>query len=158
MQTSESTFADFKEACMHANQVTKELYQSAKKFVDTVEPEINQCVKKISVYKSGPPYSYESVFSYMNHFDDFTLSANRLFTEAKKVLEQSENCMQRVTSVKNGTGETAADKPEEDVLLSNEISELFKQLKTLPLRTLDLQKEMKKLESNWKKTRENTRL
>jgi hypothetical protein len=158
MQTSESTYADFKEACIQANQVTQDLYKSAKKFVETVEPEINQCVKNISVYKSGPPYSYEAVFSYMSHFDDFALSANKLFTEAKKVLEQSENCMQRISSVKNGTGETAGGSAEEDYLLSSEISELFKQLKILPLRTQDLEKEMKKLENNWKRTREKTRL
>jgi chromosome segregation ATPase len=154
MQTNDLAYADFQEAYTQVNLVTKELYSSAKKFVETVEPQINQCVKKLSVFKSGPPHSYEAVFSYMSHFDEFTLSANKFFNEAKKVLEQSENCMQRITSV---TTDTSEIKPE-DTDLNKEITNLFHQLKSFPVRTQDLQKEMDKLENNWKRTRAKAHL
>ena len=150
-------YHDFTEAYNNAQSLTREFYPQAKKFVEHTEPELTRFMKKISsgAGDQGSSYAYQKLIHYVNHFDDFTLSANKLFTDLKQAIEKSDHFMNRLIELKlkhkTETGET----PENIYTdLLPELEELTSGLKQIPERAGILDVKMKKLENDWTKTKE----
>src|ERR1700722_4280560 len=87
-----SLYHDFTEAYTSVHSLTRDFYPRAKKFVEHTEPELTKFVDKVSRSESdkGGPLAYQNLVLYMNHFDDFTLMANKLFADLKVLLERSD--------------------------------------------------------------------
>jgi hypothetical protein len=97
-----SLYHDFTEAYTSVHSLTRDFYPQAKRFVEHTEPELNRIVEKISHTESdrGGPLAYHNLVHYMNHFDDFTLMANRLFADLKTLLERSDKFMNHILELK----------------------------------------------------------
>ena len=151
-----SLYHDFTEAYTNVHSLSREFYPQAKRFVEHTEPELTHFVQKISHSESdkGGPFAYQKLVLYMNHFDDFTLMANKLFADLKIMLERSDRFMNRLLDIKmsqhNSNNETGKCYPE----LVSELDELVSGLKQMPERATGLVVKMKKLETDWKKTKE----
>ena len=150
-------YHDFTEAYTNVHSLTREFYPQAKRFVEHTEPELIRYVDKISHNQSyqGGPFAFEKLVHYMNHFDDFTLMANNLFTDLKTVLEKSDRFMNRLIDIKlklPKTGSENSDKYYEELM--PELTELVTGLKQMPERANGLENKMRKLETDWKKTKE----
>jgi len=152
-----SLYHDFTEAYTHAHSLTREFYPQAKKFVEHIEPELTNYIEKISHGKSeqGGSYSYQKLLHYMNRFDDFTLMANKLFIDLKMGLEKSDNFMTRVIDIKLSKSHINNNPSDQlFIALMPELNELIADLKHFPERANNLETKMKKLESDWQKTKE----
>ena len=70
-------YHDFTDAYTHLYQMSKELYPTARKFVEKTEPEISQYMNKMagSRIQEGDVAGYHDISHYMSRFDDFTISA-----------------------------------------------------------------------------------
>ena len=152
-----SLYHDFTEAYTNVHSLTREFYPMAKRFVEHTEPELNRIVQKISNEESeqGGPMAYEKLVLYMNHFDDFTLMANKLFADLKVLLERSDKFMNRMIDLKINQPEWNVTDPEKCYQeLIPELGQLVEGLKEMPDRATGLVTKMKKLETDWKKTRD----
>jgi hypothetical protein len=152
-----SLYHDFTEAYTNVHVLTREFYPVAKKFVESTEPEINRYVKKISEPNStgASPRSYQMLLHYMNHFDDFTLNANKLFRELQLVLDKSDGFMIKVLDIKQKMNEQERNEVKEPLLdLMPELNELLTSLKMMPGKAEELETRMRKLQADWNKTKE----
>ncbi len=152
-----SLYRDFTEAYTSVHSLTREFYPMAKRFVEHTEPELNRIVQKISHEESdkGGPLAYQNLVLYMNHFDDFTLMANKLFADLKSLLERSDKFMNRMLDLKLSQPDwNIADAEKYYNELIPELGELVDGLKQMPERAAGLAVKMKKLETDWKKTKE----
>jgi hypothetical protein len=150
-------YHDFTEAYTSVHSLTREFYPMAKKFVEHTEPELSRIVQKISHEESdrGGPLAYQNLVIYMNHFDDFTLMANKLFADLKILLERSDKFMNRMIDLKMKQPDwniTEAEKCYKELI--PELGDLVEGLKQMPERANGLVAKMKKLEIDWKKTKE----
>lgn len=150
-------YHDFTEAYTSVYSLSREFYPQAKKFVEHTEPELSSFVDKISNAENekGGPIAYQKLVLYMNHFDDFTLMANRLFADLKSVLERSDKFMNRLIELKM----SMESKPNDGLSEKNynellpELDELVNGLKKMPERATQLALKMKKLEVDWNTTK-----
>jgi len=150
-------YHDFTEAYTNVHSLSREFYPKAKNFVEHTEPELTRFVEKISRSQGnqGGSYSYQKLMNYLNHFDDFTLTANKLFTDLKLLLGKSDNFMTRVISIKlNHTSDYEEGSLPHYMELMPELNELIADLKRIPERTANMEAKMKKLENDWIKTKE----
>ena len=151
-----SLYHDFTEAYTNVHSLSREFYPQAKRFVEHTEPELNHFVQKISHSESekGGPFAYQKLVTYMNHFDDFTLMANKLFADLKAMLDRSDRFMNRLLDIKMNTESKHNDTGKNYPELVPELDELVIGLKQMPERATGLVVKMKKLEADWKKTKE----
>jgi hypothetical protein len=150
-------YHDFTEAYTNVHSLTRDFYPQAKRFVEHTEPELNRIVQKISHTESdsGGPMAYQNLVLYMNHFDDFTLMANKLFADLKKLLERSDKYMNHMLDLKMSQPNWNINDAESCYKeLLPELGELVEGLREMPIRATGLLTKMKKLESEWKKTKE----
>jgi hypothetical protein len=149
-------YHDFTEAYTNVHSLSREFYPMAKRFVEDTEPELTGFVEKISrgqAAQSGS-YSYQNLVNYMNHFDDFTLDANVLFTDLKLLLGKSDNFMTRVIDLKLSHKNDDDNSLQYFMALMPELSDLITGLKQIPERANSLEEKMKRLENEWSKTKE----
>ena len=95
------------------------------------------------------------VLQFMNRFDDFTINANKLFTDVKNALEQSEIFMNKVIDLKQKAKNVSPDHDEEYTGLIPELTELISKLKQTLIRAGEVEKHMKNLQVDWEKTKQN---
>lgn len=152
-----SLYHDFTEAYTSVYGLSREFYPQAKRFVEHTEPELTMIVTKISHSENdkGGPFAYQKLVLYMNNFDDFTLMANKLFADLKVLLEKSDKFMTRLLDIKmNIKSKTNDDARQRYSELIPELDELVNGLKQMPERASGLVMKMKKLETDWEKTKE----
>ena len=149
-------YHDFTEAYTSVHSLSGEFYPRAKKFVEHTEPELTSLVHKISHSESekGGPFAYQKLVAYMNHFDDFTLMANKLFADLKVMLERSDRFMNHLLDLKMNQKYNGGDLSDSNPELVSELDELVSGLKQMPERATGLVVKMKKLEAEWIKTKE----
>ena len=150
-------YHSFTEAYINVHSLTRDFYPQAKKFVEGIDPELAVFAKKLSgeANKASEPFAYQSLVQYMNHFDDFTLMANKLFSDLKIVLQRSDDFMTRLLDLKMNLNKIEKGTPEELYIgLIPELNELLTALKQIPDRATQLEDRMKHLESDWQKTKE----
>ncbi len=99
------------------------------------------------------PKSYQMVLNYMSHFDDFTITANKLFSEIKTALQQSEDFMNKVLDLKQKSENTSLNPVEEYEGLMPELTTLNSKLKHTLLQAGTVEKQMKNLQTDWGKMR-----
>ena len=151
-----SLYHDFTEAYTNVHSLTRDFYPQAKKFVEHTEPELTRFVEKISHSETekGGPQAYQKLLHYMNHFDDFTLMANKLFGDLKVLLERSDRFMNRMLDLKMSHPDFKINDAESCYKeLLPELDELEAGLQQMPERATGLVVKMKTLETDWQKTK-----
>jgi hypothetical protein len=150
-------YHSFTEAYINVHSITRDFYPQAKRFVEGVDPELAVFAEKLSPNASteAGPVAYQRLVKYMNHFDDFTLAANKLFADLKKVLHNSDDFMTRLLDLKMNSAKAEKDPlPELYAGLIPELKELITALQLIPDRAAKLEATMKHLENDWQKTKE----
>jgi hypothetical protein len=155
MKQYHTLYHSFTEAYSNANQVKVDFYPQAKRFVDGIAPEIDKYLNNLSMARGSAttPRSYEMVMNYMHGFDDFTISANKLFTNLGRVLNESEQFMVRIIDLKQNSSSTIIPGSFENYTnMIPELNDLLARLQQIPPHVDELHRQMTKLERDWKKT------
>jgi len=151
-------YHSFTEAYINVHTLTRDFYPEAKKFVERTDPELAMFAEKLapSIASSGEPMAYQKLVQYINHFDDFTIAANKLFGDLKLVLHRSDEFMTRLLDLKMRLSKTEKENPTQVyVELIPELNELILLLKQIPHRATKLEDKMKNLETDWQKTKQS---
>ena len=147
----------FTEAYFNAHSLTRDFYPQAKKFVESTDPELALFAEKLSLNAgTGEERSaYQRLVQFLNHFDDFTMMANKLFGDLRLVLRKSDDFMTRLLDLKMKSNKAEKENPSElYISLIPELNELITALKQIPDKAVKLEERMKHLESDWQKTKE----
>jgi len=150
-------YHDFTDAYTNVHSLVGDFCPMIKKFVEQTEPELTRHIENISetMGNEGKPYSYHKLVNYMTHFDDFTLTANKLFVDLRGALQQSDDFMTRLIDLKMNLKKTGDDGSYAPfIALMPELNELITALKPIPERAVALETKKKKLESDWQITKE----
>jgi hypothetical protein len=155
MKEYKELYHSFTEAYINVHSITRDFYPVAKKFVEHTEPELSGYVEKGSYTPQQNQIAYQKLVQCINHFDDFTISANKLFGDLKTVLHKSDNFMTRVLDQKISADKAgSATPPQFYTALIPELNLLIACLKQIPERAANLEEKMKQLELDWKKNKE----
>jgi hypothetical protein len=143
-------YKNFSEARLSISNLAVEIYPLTRQFIDTVEPELNLALEKMSANKQDPLLAdtYFDVAQYMNTFDDFIVSANRLFTDMKQTIDISASVAVKIPDAL--TTDAVASTSD----IAPELRRLTKDMTVLLERSGELKRTISRLKSNWAKTRQ----
>lgn len=146
-QQHQMLYHDFTDAYTHLYQMSKELYPAARRFVEKTEPEISQFMAR--AVASAAPASGADISRYISNFDDFTISANKVFGEINNIIKKSETLINRKLDIQKG--ETTSDPREEASLidLMAEYTAALEQLRKTQTATDELEKSFRLLTQQW---------
>jgi hypothetical protein len=156
-QQHKTLYHDFADAYTHLYQMSKELYPAARKFVEKTEPEINQYMGKIAgllANQSGGNTGYQDISRYMSRFDDFTIVANKVFSEVNTVINSSEKLISRKLEIQKAEGEKANETSNGYELLIPELSDALAKLRKAQSDSDELEKHIYKLTGQWNRIKE----
>ncbi|MDB5285000.1 MAG: hypothetical protein JWO06_4075 [Bacteroidota bacterium] len=144
-------YHNFTEAYANVDQITRDFYPITKRFIEGIEPEINTYMSKMSEDESlSGPKSHQALLKYMNHFDDFILKANGVFSEVKKILDNSNHFLTKVVAIKSANSDLLEDK---QLPLILELKLLLDHLVKINEQVMILDNERKRLETSWHRTK-----
>ena len=149
-------YQEFTVAYINVHVVRREFYLNAKKFVEQTEPELTVSVEKISKSENyqANPFAYQTLVNYLNQFDDFTLTTNKMFSDLQIVLDKSDAYMNKLVERKIDVKNPA---PEPETVYSElipELNELTTGLKKIGDWATSLETKMNAMQNTWAKTRD----
>jgi len=152
----QSLYNDFTVAYVNVHVVRREFYPLAKKLVERTEPELNTYLEKVSggANQQTNFEAHEQLVRYMGQFDDFTLIANRMFSDLQMMLDKSDAYMNKMLERKTNPNKPADDPTVFYKELMPELDQLVNGLKQISERAALLESKMQKLETEWEKTKE----